>query len=202
MCPIAGGDENTYLTHPEWHSTYKYNLLPLRPSKNIEGEITTPYIEFRQHHGTLDPTEMIPWILLTGNLIQLSISLGEPDLLRLVHYHDIGPVNITELFHMIASHQVLTPDLAAMMQYYSRKTMARGTRLRVGSSRLSLGKREAGARRLEWRDVRGSEVRAGVKMGPPPLPPSSHPPLPPPPPPHPPPSPPPPPPHETKISIL
>lgn len=154
MCP-AIDDRATYPNHPGWHSKYKYNFLPLRPSP------AGAHIEIRHHHSTLNSTEMIHWILLIGNVIKAALHLNEPDLLRLVHYNDTRPVNLTELFVVLCSVELGYVELTDMMQYYSRRTRARGTRLRMDSG-VKFGSPVAGARKLKWRVVKAGEVRRPV----------------------------------------
>ena len=141
MCPDFLGPQTR--RSPKRH--YKYHLEPLLRKNDS-------HIEFRQHHGTLNSDEIVHWILFTGNLVELARRAGDADILRLVHYADTDSVNLLELFHTMAAWQLLTPDATAMMRYYCRRSMARGTRLRV-KTRLRLRRIEVGVRALTWRDV-------------------------------------------------
>lgn len=59
---------------------------------------------------------------------------------------------------MMASFQRLTPEMQAMMDHYSRKSMARGTDLKV-MSKLRLQPPEANTGRLVWLDLTASEEK-------------------------------------------
>ena len=144
MCHDAGSAN--YPDYPQFRSQYKYNLAPLQDASH-------PYVEFRQHHGSLDAREIVHWVVFVGNLVQLARHIEEPQLLRLVHYADRDPVSLTELFLMMLSWRAMTPELRAMMQYYSRKTMARGTNLRPRSN-LHLAPKAAGVRATVWNNLR------------------------------------------------
>ncbi|MCJ1260998.1 hypothetical protein MMC22_000862 [Lobaria immixta] len=124
MCPGAGAAN--YPDHEGFESQYRYNFAPLLNP-------TTPHFQFRQHHGSLNAQEILRWVEFTANLVLLAGRISEPDLLRLIHYEDKYPVNLIELFLMMASFQRLTPEMQAMMDHYSRKSMARGTDLKVMS---------------------------------------------------------------------
>ena len=130
---------------------YRYNFDPLlNPA--------APYFQFRQHHGSLDAGEIIHWVEFTANLVRLACRISESDLLRLVHFEDKYSVNLIELFLMMVSFQPLTPELQAMMDFYSRKSIARGTNLKV-SSKLRPPPREAGAEKYVWLDLIESEKK-------------------------------------------
>lgn len=124
MC--AGAGAGNYPDLEGFESQYRYNFAPLL-------DPTTPYVQFRQHHGSLDAQEILHWVEFTANLVLLVGSISEPDLLRLVHYEDQNSVNLMERFLMMSSFQRLNPEMQAMMDFYSRKSIARGTDLKVPS---------------------------------------------------------------------
>lgn len=149
MCPGAGAAR--YPDHQGFESHYRYNFTPLLHS-------TTPYFQFRQHHGSLDAQEILHWVEFTANVVLLAGQISEPDLLRLVHYEDKYSVNLIELFHMMSSFQRLTPEMQAMMAFYSRKSIARGTDLKV-PSKLRILPPEARPCRHFWLDLTESEEK-------------------------------------------
>lgn len=132
---------------------YKYNFRPARyDSFEPEPEY---YVEFRQHQGTLRATEIIYWMKFCAGLVDLADTIGDEDLIRLVHMEDVGEVNITELFCAMAALGTLRLDLE-MVDWYTRKIYARGGRTRV-RSKMRLGERQAGARALRWRVLKEDE---------------------------------------------
>ena len=151
MCPPLL--TNQYAAHPSWHSNYKTDFHAL-----LKPAADGPHLAFRQHHGTLRGHEMSHWILLLGNIIQLAFHISEAALLRLVHYDDTDPVLLTELFHMMLSRQPLTPAFTAMMHFYTRKSIARGTALRR-ESRLRLTGKDAAVRQYAWKDIQADKMR-------------------------------------------
>ena len=144
MCP-----EDPVIRNAIWRRLYKYNFVPLLDERN-------PYIEFRQHHGTLNATEISYWITFVGSLVELAGRIDPDDLLRLVHMKDMADVNMMELFMMMACAANSKPELD-MMQHYCRKIMGRGGNLRV-ASKLRLRQKEAGARALTWKELKATEV--------------------------------------------
>ncbi|MCJ1470957.1 hypothetical protein MMC07_009605 [Pseudocyphellaria aurata] len=149
MCP--GADTANYPDHEGFKSQYRYNFVPLLRS-------TKPSFQFRQHHGSLDAQEILYWVEFTANLVLLARQISEPDLLRLVHYEDKYPVNLIELFFMMISFQSLSPEMQAMMDFYSRKSMARGTNLKV-PSKLRLPPEEASTGKYIWLELTESEEK-------------------------------------------
>ena len=79
-------------------------------------------------------------------------------MLSIVHFEDKYSVNLIELFLMMVSFQPLTPELQAMMDFYSRKSIARGTNLKV-PSKLQLPPQEADAEKYVWLDLIESEKK-------------------------------------------
>jgi hypothetical protein len=145
-------DHSTH--HSEWRGFYKYNFLPLLDQQRT---VPTPRVEFRQHQGTINSSEMTYWILIVCGLFQLAGIISDSCLGRLVHLNDSRDVCMTELFRMIAAGNERTDhDMLEMMRHYSRKIMSRGTQLR-GKTKLRLRRREAGAREIAWKDLSSEE---------------------------------------------
>lgn len=88
----------------------------------------------------------------------LAGQISEPDLLRLVHFEDKYPVNLMELFFMMISFQPLSPEMQAMMDFYSRKSIARGTNLKVPSN-VRIAPEEANMGKCVWLDLTESEEK-------------------------------------------
>lgn len=149
MCPGAGTPN--YPDHEGFESQYRYNFTSLLNP-------TVPYFQFRQHHGSLNAQEILHWVEFTANLVLLAGLISEADLLRLVHFEDKYPVNLIEVFLMMGFSRGLTPEMQAMMDHYSRKSIARGTDLKV-MSKLRLPPQEARTGELVWLDLNESEEK-------------------------------------------
>lgn len=143
--------------YERWRSFYKYNLLPLLNPGPDQGNLQ-PHVEFRQHQGTLNATEMQHWILFVCSMVQLAECISDASLMRLVHINDRADVNIMELFLLMSVGQNETSnDMMEMINHYSRKIMARSGPLKI-HTRLRLMGGEAGARRLAWKELRPQDV--------------------------------------------
>ena len=91
---------------------------------------------------------------MTG-LVELADKIADEEVVRLVHMRDVGGVNVTELFAAMANEGGVMVR-GEMVDWYTRKVMARGGRTRV-RSKLRLGERKAGARGVRWRDLEEGE---------------------------------------------